>query len=116
MTLLKGNSYLALILCTIFQAVFAAAQHKPEKGLWLSDGYGLLLEINNDEIRAFQLTSISCIPGWRAKREQKLRPGNVIVFIGNATFRVSDGPSADVKRLHVDGTVSDIVLHRIAEL
>jgi hypothetical protein len=75
-----------------------------EKGLWLSDG--LLLEINDDEVRAFQLSSISCIPGWRARRVQKLRPGNVSVFIGNATFRLSDGPSADVKRLHVDGTVS----------
>jgi len=110
--LLKGSSHLLLILSTILHAAFAAAPPKSEKGLWLSDGYGLLLEINDDEIRAFQLTAISCIPGWTAKREQTLRSDNVGVFIGNATFRISNGPSADVKRLHVDGTVSDITLHR----
>jgi hypothetical protein len=115
MTLLKRNHYLVLILCTIFQAVFAAAQHNPEKGLWLSDGYGLLLEIDHDEIRAFQQTSISCIPGWRAQRDRKSHQSNASVFIGNATFRLSDGSSADVKRLHVDGTVSDIVLRRTAD-
>jgi hypothetical protein len=103
------------MLCTILHPAFAVAQQKSERGLWLSDGYGLLLEINDDEIRAFQLTAISCIVGWTAKREQKLRSDNVSVFIGNATFRLSNGRSADVKRLHVDGTVSDIMLHRTAE-
>jgi len=112
----KGSSRFLLIVCTILQPAFAAANHKSEKGLWLSEGYGLLLEITDDDMSTFQLTSISCIPGWRAKREQKLHPGNVSVFIGNATFRLSNGPSADVNRLHVDGTVSDIILHRTAEL
>ena len=35
--------------------------------------------------------------------------------MGNATFRLSDGSSGDIKRLHLDGTASDIVLHRTSE-
>ena len=115
MDLLKRNSRLALILCTILQALFAAAQNKAEKELWLSDGYGLLVEIDHDELRAFQLTSISCIPGWSAQRDHKSRRSKESIFIGSSTFRLSDGSSRDVKRLHIDGTTSDIVLHRTSE-
>src|SRR5450755_1515189 len=37
-------------------------------GLWRSDGYGMLLEFSGDNLSAAELTSISCIPSWTARR------------------------------------------------
>jgi hypothetical protein len=45
-------------------------------------------------------------PGGGPGAYKSCAQATVSVFIGNGTFRLSDGPSADVKRLHVDGTVS----------
>src|SRR5262249_17532147 len=44
------------------------------EGIWHSDGYGLLLEIDANRIRASQITSINCLPAWTAVRQ--LGPGN----------------------------------------
>jgi hypothetical protein len=82
--------------------------------LWLSDGYGLLLEVSDRSLQAYELTSVSCIASWKAKRD----PGSgsrEMVFTGNGVFRLSDGPSAAVRRLHLDGTAADIFLHRTAQ-
>ena len=38
-----------------------------------------------------------------------------MVFTGNNVFRLSEGPSAGVRRLHLDGTAADIFLHRTAQ-
>lgn len=89
-------------------AAWAQANKQRETGLWLSDGYGLLLEVNSDGLQAFELTSISCVPGWSAKRD--LTRANV--FVGNETFHLYDGASRDEKRLHPDGVASDIVFKR----
>jgi hypothetical protein len=86
----------------------AQTSTEPETGFWLSDGYGLLVEVSRDGLQAFELTSISCVPGWTAKRDSKLKN----VFVGNATFRLYESSSRDVKRLHLDGTASDILLRR----
>jgi len=72
------------------------------------------LEISDSGLHTYQLTSISCIPGWTAERQNASKI-NESVFTGRDTVRLSDGPSEDIKHLHLDGTVSDIVLHRISE-
>jgi hypothetical protein len=108
------TSCLAVFLFAILAISCAAAQDtdNTDKGLWLSDGYGLLLDIDKDELHAFELTSISCIPGWSAKLSHDFQSAKERVFVGKDTFRLSDGPTADVKRLHLEGAASDIVLHR----
>jgi len=83
--------------------------------LWLSDGYGLLLEISDHGLQAYELTSISCIATWRAERNPNSSSGREIVFTGDDVFRLSEGPSADVKRLHLDGTAADILLHQTSK-
>jgi len=83
-------------------------------GLWLSDGYGLLLEVSDQSLQAYELTSVSCIAGWTAKRDPG-SGGREMAFSGNNIFRLSDGPSVDVRRLHPDGTAADIFLHRTSQ-
>jgi len=59
---------LAFCLCCIIAALPSYAQ--PLDGFWKSDGYGLLIEIHNESIQAFETTSISCIRSWSAYRTE----------------------------------------------
>lgn len=104
----------ALVLGVCLVTSFTHAQPRLENGLWISDGYGLLVEVTNDKLRTFQLTSISCLPGWSAQRNNK-GGSRELIFVGYDTIRLADGSSADEKRLHLDGTASDIILHRTAD-
>src|SRR5262245_54210055 len=42
------------------------ASADPLDGWWVSDGYGLVLEITGERIKASQITAISCLPDWTA--------------------------------------------------
>jgi hypothetical protein len=87
------------------------------KGLWRSDGYGLLVQFDGRELRRFEITSMSCI----ASREAHWLPISEPEFIetyssGRETIRIIATKDADVLRMHSDGTASDIVLHRTPRL
>jgi hypothetical protein len=96
----------------------ASAQAQPPApsldGLWLSDGYGELIEFQGDELRSFEITKRSCIPAGKATRSGA-GTGNEIVFAdeGEVT-RVTPGSSPDTRWLHEDGSVSSILLRRTA--
>lgn len=84
-------------------------------GWWLADGYGLLLEIGGDTLRAFEVTSLSCLPSWSGRHTANdvISPGRT--FTGDAgTVHLSAGTNAESMRMRRDGTVSDIVLRRIS--
>src|SRR5690349_3955167 len=36
-------------------------------GFWMAQGYGLLFEIRNTKVQAYQVTSLSCLRDWEAK-------------------------------------------------
>ena len=48
----------------------ASAQAQPHTqsldGLWLTDGYGELIEFQGDELRWFEITQVSCVPAGKA--------------------------------------------------
>jgi hypothetical protein len=111
MAYFKRSYCAALVLGVSLVTRFTNAQSRLENSLWISDGYGLLVEVTNDKLRTLQLTSISCIPGWSAQRNNR-DESKLLIFIGYDTVRLSDGSSSDEKRLHLDGTASDIILHR----
>jgi hypothetical protein len=110
MALHKGIFPAMLLSCLVSLALAAMTQNstEPEAEFWVSDGYGLLVEVSAGGLQAFELTAISCIPGWSAKRDSKLKDA----FVGNAMFHLYDGASGEIKRLHIDGTASDILLRR----
>jgi Tricorn protease C1 domain len=89
---------------------------KSLNGLWLSDGYGLLLETDSSTLRTFEVTSISCLPGWSATRRPSSSGETGILFVRKQdTLSISVGPDSDTARMHVDGTSSDVLLHRTTE-
>src|SRR5215470_5622371 len=49
-------------------------------GLWLTDGYGKLIEFKGDELRSFEITKQSCIPVGKATRKSGADTDKEIVF------------------------------------
>lgn len=110
-------------LCTIVFAVSAplllatAARAQTRSatlsldGLWLTDGFGELLEFKGSSLQVYEITKLSCLPSDKFSR--KAEAGTEIVFAtNNDTFRIDPGPSQDTLWLHEDGTVLDILLRR----
>lgn len=82
-------------------------------GLWLTDGYGQLIEVQGDNLRAYEITTLSCIPAARAARRTEASTVHEIVFAGaDDTLRIFPGSSPDTRWLHEDGSVSNILLRR----
>jgi C-terminal processing protease CtpA/Prc len=62
-------TFLLVVVFTVFPASMSAqAQPSTQSldGLWLTDGYGELIEFKGDELRSFEITKQSCIPVGKA--------------------------------------------------
>jgi Tricorn protease C1 domain len=93
------------------------SQTQVPKGLWLSHGYGLLVQFEASELRKFDITSISCIASGKAQRLQSPERELIGTYItGHEIIRIAGTSDPDVVRMHTDGTASDIVLHRTPRL
>lgn len=88
-------------------------QAPPLEGLWLSDGYGLLIEVKPGGLQTYQLTSISCIFARQAKRSDNASENSSVAFVsGNVIITISRTTDPDIATMHTDGVASDIILHR----
>jgi hypothetical protein len=114
---LKAVLSLAFFSSSVFVAGLSPAPAQPEfpKGLWLSDGYGLLVEFGDGGLRTYEITSMSCIPSRSAKRADNVSTGAIVFTSGHQTVRISPGDDSSVLRMHTDGTASTIVLHRTSK-
>ncbi len=73
-------------------------------GLWLTDGYGALVEFLGDKLQTNEITTLSCIPSAKAARKPEIGVPNGTVFAGDDdTFRIYPGTSPDTRWVHVDG-------------
>src|SRR6516225_10390314 len=52
-------------------------------GLWLTDGYGDLIEFQGDNARGYQITTLSCISAAKATRKTEGGTVNQVVFAGD---------------------------------
>jgi len=96
---------------------FAPAQNHPTMvsldGLWVTAGYGELVEIKGNDLRVYEITTLSCIPSEKASRKTEAGIADEIVFAADGdTFRIAPGPSQDTVWFHVDGAISNILLRR----
>jgi Peptidase family S41 len=88
-------------------------------GHWLSDGYGFYADKRGDTITLKQVTKVSCLPAFTAKRESAGKTGEV--FISRDANSEGGGPAifkafAVKSDLHLlfEGAVSDVVFRRTA--
>jgi hypothetical protein len=96
---------------------FARAQNHPTPlsldGLWLTDGYGELVEFKGNDLRVYEITKLSCIPSEKASRKTDAGTADEVVFAADDDmFRIVPGPSQDTLWFHQDGAVSNILLRR----
>jgi hypothetical protein len=83
------------------------------EGLWLSDGYGRLIEFKGEELHQYEITSVSCIESTVATKKTGASSANEIVYGSEGDrIRLTPGTSADTRWLHEDGSVSSVLLRR----
>ncbi len=100
-------SLLALVTAGALAQTRPAAQSLD--GLWLTDGYGELLEVQGDHLRIYEVTSVSCILATQETRKPDGGSANEIAFSGAGdTVRISPANSADTRWLHDDGSISNV--------
>jgi hypothetical protein len=99
-------------LMTLLAMFFSSARAQSLDGLWQSDGYGLLVEIRGSRMSVSQITSISCLPWWTAKRSDST--GNEVVFNrGDAVIRLIPGSSSELLLMRESASISSMSLRRV---
>jgi len=85
-------------------------------GVWKSDGYGFVLVGNGDTIQSYEVTQTTCVPSPKklTRRADTVPHAEAVYVDGDQVFLLKTTPDSNDKRLHVVGTASDIVIHRIA--
>src|SRR2546422_819044 len=101
--------------CFWLTAAQVSAQTTRLQGSWLSDGYGLLVELNPGELHLYELTAMSCIPSRTARVSDNATGAfNVVFASGNARIRITRTDDVNTLSMHTDGAASDIILHRVS--
>jgi Peptidase family S41 len=107
---------LILVLATI--VLSGGAQAESLDGVWRSEGYGMVFEIQGPTVKTFQVTATTCVPWFTAERETSSIVGREGTFTSphRDPFFIRTGGTTKRKLLHRDGTASDIRLDRIPRL
>jgi hypothetical protein len=112
---MRSHRLIVAIAAAIFAVPSLAVAQ--QRTLWLSEGYGLLFDAGADTLRAFEVTSVSCIPSFTASAVTA--PPGV-----SAAYRLSGAPvtvlllpdsATGGMRFHMNGAASDVILRRAAE-
>lgn len=104
---------MALLACLL---VAAAAWADALDGWWASDGYGMLVEIEGEQLKASEITAISCLPSFSATRQSETADGVEATFVMKQPpikILVKPGSSADHKFLLFKGAASSVGFRRI---
>ena len=111
--MVAGRLLVGLITVSFFAGVAAADSFD---GWWVSDGYGVLLEISGDQVKASEITAISCLPSFIAKRQAETSEDAEAIFVTmQEKILVQPGSSADHKFLRFKGAASSIGIRRISQ-
>ncbi len=102
-------------LMALLAVFFTSATAQSLDGLWQSDGYGLLVEIRGGKMSVSQITSISCLPWWTAKRSDSSGNKSEIAFKrGDAVIRLTPGSSSDMLLMRESVSISSMELRRVS--
>jgi Peptidase family S41 len=93
----------------------ASAVAQSTDGVWRSEGYGYVLEFHGPSLKAFEVTTQTCVAGFTATREDSSVPGREVTFrtADGEVFFIKTGGTNDHKLLHNDGSASDMRIDRV---
>ncbi|MFF4845175.1 S41 family peptidase [Streptomyces collinus] len=85
-------------------------------GVWRSDGYGTLLALDDGQLREYQTTAVSCLPGDSAQFTGRSADGTALYTGDDETVYRIRAQGRGRARLHADGSVGDRRLLRLPAL
>lgn len=96
---------------------FLSASSNLLDGVWRSDGWGLVYQIHGDALRAFEITSTTCVAAFKAKRLSRTTPGQEAIFRARGgTFNILPGNDENHRRLVHPAGLTSIVLEHLSKL
>jgi Peptidase family S41 len=117
----RGHLRMAIRLIAVLLTICVSGsgvQAQSLDGVWRSEGYGTIFEIQGSTVRTFQVTTTTCIPWFTADRDPSNIAGREATFAlaHGDRFFIRTGGTTKHKLLHRYGTASDIRLDRVAVL
>lgn len=102
-----------ILWLSVFPVVGYSVAAQPLEGAWKSEGYGNVYEIHGSTMKAFEVTTQTCVPGFTATRVGSVRLGLDEVFRvkGRDPITISAGKGPDEKMLD-----HSIQIHRLPHL
>src|SRR5262249_61864778 len=94
------------------------AQKGSLDGVWRTEGYGLVFDIQGAMLKSFEVTATTCVPSRAAQREGTSIAGREATFktTDGDVFFVRSGGTADHRLYHHVSSASDVPIDPIAEL
>ncbi len=98
--------------------VTSSAQADSLDGFWRSQGYGYVFEIKGPDLKAFEVTATTCVPGLSATRDDIAIAGRETTFRtrNGAEFFVRAGGTGNHRIMHNEGVASDVRIDRLPRL
>jgi hypothetical protein len=96
----------------------SSAQKQSLDGVWRSEGYGMVFDIQGATLKSFEVTATTCVVSDAARRDDTSMAGREATFkpTGGDVFFIRSGGTADHRLLHNVSAVSDVRIDRIAKL
>lgn len=87
-------------------------------GVWRSQGYGYVLEIEGPVLKEFEITETTCVQGFTAQRQNSVDAKWEAAFKSKAegVFFIRAGGDADHKLLDQEDSVAEIRMNRLAKM
>lgn len=113
--------WISILLASLLVTA-APALSQSLDGVWQSQGYGYVFEFLGSHVKAFEVTSTTCVTGFTARLQPN--PTAAEDFGGAAAFQSNEGhlffirPGGpkDHKLLHFENSASDVRIDRIERL
>src|SRR5215470_12818292 len=116
-----GMKWIIPVTLTVLAALGlsgSSAQKQTLDGVWRSEGYGMVFDIQGATLKSFEVTATTCVLGDPAQREDTSIAGREATFktTDGDLFFVRSGGRADHRLLHNVSSASDVRIDRIAKL
>jgi hypothetical protein len=115
------NRYAAAALVALGAAVVpvgSASAAAPADGVWRMDGYGTVLSVEHGQLRTFQTTAVSCLPGEVARQSGPPAGDGSVTYTTSHedVFTVRPSARPNSAAFQVAGSPGDRGLRRISAL
>ena len=117
-TFLSGTLIRLFIFLICVSLGIAQVRAESLDGVWRSEGYGKIFQIQGSTLKTFEVTTSTCVADGTALRDGSVSSSREATYntADGDVFFVRSGGSANQKILHFEGSASDVRIDRIPQL